>query len=85
LLAKGWKRQTAWDIAVRKGKREILEKLWCWGREVQLNLKDDLLLATGWKGQTAWDIAVGKGKTEILEKLWCCGREGQVNSKMTCC
>jgi hypothetical protein len=45
LPAKGWNGLTAWDIAVGKGKIEILEKLWCWGREHKVNLKNDLLLA----------------------------------------
>jgi len=42
LLAKGRIGQTAWDIAAEKGNKEILETLWGWGREVQVNLKDDL-------------------------------------------
>jgi hypothetical protein len=47
LLAKGRIGLTAWDIAAEKGNKEILETLWCWGREVPVNLKDDLLLAKG--------------------------------------
>jgi hypothetical protein len=34
---------TAWNIAAENGKKEILEKLWSWGREEQINLKDELL------------------------------------------
>jgi hypothetical protein len=45
LLAKCRNGQTAWNIAARDGNKKILEKLWGWGREVQVNLKDDLLLA----------------------------------------
>jgi len=52
------------------GNKEILEKLWGWGREVQVNLKEDLLLAKGWNGLTALDIAAEKDNREILEKLW---------------
>jgi len=38
LLTKGVNRLTAWDLASKKGKKEILDKLWVWGREVQVNL-----------------------------------------------
>jgi len=31
--------------------KEILETLWCWDREVQVNLKDDLF-ASQWYGWT---------------------------------
>jgi hypothetical protein len=44
LLAKADDGLTAWDIASFDGKKEILETLWVWGREVQINLKDDLLI-----------------------------------------
>jgi hypothetical protein len=33
-----------WDIAAAKGNKEILEKLWCWGGEVQVSLIDDLFV-----------------------------------------
>jgi hypothetical protein len=59
--------------------KEILEKLWGCGREVQVNLQDDLLLAKGYNGLTAWDRTAFSGNKEILEKLWCWCREMQVN------
>jgi hypothetical protein len=65
LLAKIYYGLTAWDIA-RVGNTEILEELWGWGREVQVYLKDDLLLAEGYYGLPAWDIAARDGTTEIL-------------------
>jgi len=77
LLSKGFQGCTAWDIAAYKGNKEILEKLWCWGREVKVNLKDDLLLYKGFFGQTAWNIAAEEGNKEILEKLWCWYKEVQ--------
>jgi hypothetical protein len=40
--------------------------LWCWGREAQVNFKDDLLLAKDCDGITAWDWAVLSVKKEIL-------------------
>jgi len=48
---------SAWDFAAWNGDKEILEALWCWGRVVQLILKDDLLLAKGSDGLTVWGIA----------------------------
>jgi ankyrin repeat protein len=71
MLHKDSDEKTAWDIAAYKGNEEILEKLWCWGREVQVNHKDNLLLSKGNYGETAWIIAALEGNKEILEKLWC--------------
>ena len=71
--------KTAWYIAAEKGNKEILEKLWCWGREVQVNLKDDLLLSKGFDGQTAWNIAAKKDNKEILEELRVWVMEAQLN------
>jgi len=45
LLAKGEYGITAWDRTANYRKKEILETLWGWGREVRVNLNDDLLLA----------------------------------------
>ena len=36
--------------------------MWGWGREVQVNLKDDLLLAKGFAGDTAWNTVACYGK-----------------------
>jgi len=58
-----------------------LDELSGWGRELQVNHKDDLLLAKDFVGETAWDKAADKGKKEILEKLWDWGRELQLNLK----
>jgi hypothetical protein len=44
----------------------ILDKLWSWGREVQVNLRDDLLLAKGIDGLTAWKMATNMFR-EIVE------------------
>jgi len=53
LLAKGFDELTAWDRAAENGNKEILEKLWCWGRQLQENLEDDLLLAKSFDELTA--------------------------------
>jgi len=77
LLAKGWDRLTDWDNAARNGKKEILEALWNWGRDVQVNLKYDVLLAKNTNGLTAWENAAISGNKEILETLMCWVREVQ--------
>ena len=46
---------TAWDISEENVNDEILESLCVWGRKVQVNLEDDLLLANGNDRLSAWD------------------------------
>jgi hypothetical protein len=41
--------------------KEILEILCGWGREVQVNLKDEMLRAKVFLGLTAWYRAAGNG------------------------
>jgi hypothetical protein len=67
LLAKDIFKHTAWHTAARDGNKEILEKPWGWGREVQVNLKDDLLHTKGCYVQSAWHIEAEIGNAEILE------------------
>jgi ankyrin repeat protein len=81
LLYKDTYSGNAWQFAASSGHIKTLETLWSWGREVQVNLKDDLFLPKDWNGQTAWDVAAENGNKEILEKLWGWGREVQVNLK----
>jgi hypothetical protein len=38
-LVKGIDGLTAWNIAAENDKKEILESLWVWGRDLQVNLK----------------------------------------------
>jgi hypothetical protein len=45
LLPKDRKGITAWDLAALNGNKEVSEKLFCWGTEVQVNLEGDFLLA----------------------------------------
>jgi len=85
LLNKRFEGLKAWNRAADKGNKEILETLWGWGTEVQVNLKDDLLLAKGTIGLTPWDRAAGKGNKEVLKTLWGWGREVQVNIKDDLC
>jgi len=61
--------------------KEILETLWGWGREVQVNLKVDLLLTKGRDGLTAWHRAATMDNKLILETPWGWGSEVHVNLK----
>jgi ankyrin repeat protein len=79
LLSKDSKGQTAWNLAARNGKKKILEKLWSWGTEEQVNLKYDLLLSKDLEGQTVWHLAQRNNNKYILEQLRTWGREVQVN------
>jgi len=63
------------------GHMKTLDTLWVWGREVQVNLKDDMLLSKGRSGHTAFNIAAEKCFKEILQKLWGWGTKVQVNLK----
>ena len=51
------------------------------GREVQINLKNDLLLTKGYGGLTAWDMSEQDGNKEVLETVWVWSREVQINLK----
>ena len=53
LLSKNRYKQTAWHIAACNGYKEIVEKLWLWAREQQIDFQDDLLLAKDQGGQSA--------------------------------
>jgi len=47
LLTKGFDGLTASDRAAFTCNKEMIDTIWGWGKEVQLNLKDYLLLAKG--------------------------------------
>jgi len=74
--------EIVWHQTAMNGDIKPLGAHWVCGREVQGNLKDDLLLSKCRKGLTAWDIAALSGKKEVLETLWFWGREVQVNLKV---
>ena len=56
-------------------------KLWFWGKDVQVILKDYQLLATSSVGKTALCAAAYDGNEEILEQMWGWCNEVQVNLK----
>ena len=56
----------------RKGQVEILEILWDWAKELQLEpeeLKNDVLLSKDESKETAWHKAAESGQVEVLEEL----------------
>jgi len=78
LLAKSKQGQTALHMAVQKNHIEILQKLWVWTEEWQLNtnaLKKNLLLAKYKDGNTVWHYAACFGKLEALQTLWNLAKE----------
>ena len=60
LLGKGAYGHTAWHLAAWHGYKEVLEKLWDWGTELQLKLKSVFffffLLSRDDFGQSAWHL-----------------------------
>jgi hypothetical protein len=54
-------------VVAEKCNIEILLTLWSWGREVHVNLKNDLLLTNGFERLTSWDIAAEEGNKKILQ------------------
>ena len=64
LLVKLYDELTAWDIS----EENVIDEC-VWGRKVQVNLEDDLLLANGNDRISAWDRAVKKENIANLEAL----------------
>ena len=64
--------QTTWHKAALRGKDEVLEKVWDWAKELQLNpgeLRNDVCLLKDNSGQTPWHKAAEYGKFEVIQKL----------------
>jgi hypothetical protein len=55
------------------GHRVLLEKVWDWGKELQLK-PEELRIEVFWSeskfDQTAWHMAARQGHVKVLEKLW---------------
>jgi len=80
LLAKGHDGLAAWDRSTRNNDKDILETLWGWGTEVQVNLEDDLYLSQ----RRWWTNCLGQRSIlcqKIVEALRFCDREVKVNLK----
>jgi hypothetical protein len=72
LLAKDNQGQTAWHKAAEEGHVEVLNKLWVWAKELQLEpeeLRNEVLLLRDMYDNTAWYKAAEKGHVEVLNKL----------------
>jgi ankyrin repeat protein len=72
LLAQGMGGLTALHIAAYGNHVRILEKLWVWAEEAEMNaneLKKKLLLAKDDNGYTAWHYAAQHRSLEALETL----------------
>jgi hypothetical protein len=76
-------RLSVWKLAAMSFHEEILEKLWTWGKEVQLSSQDlkDLLLDEEEFEESVWHWAAGRGHVKLLEKLWAWDKEVQLNSQ----
>ena len=63
---------TAWHMAAFCGTAEVLERLWDWAKELQLNpeeIKNDVYLLKDKDGETALHMAALLGEVEVLERL----------------
>ena len=70
---------TAWHLAAQRGHITVLKKLWDWAREMNLNLKEEILLLRDISGRTAGHLAAEKGNTETLEKIIDWAKEANLN------
>ena len=69
-------------MAALWGKVEVLERLWDWAKELQLNsedIKNDVYLLKEKDRKTAWHMAAICGKVEVLERLWDWAKKLQLN------
>jgi hypothetical protein len=80
LLTKDNDGYTAWHRAEERGSLEVLETLWSWAKEVELNLEEFLLAPVG-SGYMAWQMAAAKCDLEVSKKLWVWENEVQPNPK----
>jgi hypothetical protein len=71
--------RTAWHVTAERGSVEILDILWGWAKELQLQ-PCEVLLAKGEHGETAWHMAAKRSHVEVLEKLWGWAEEEKLNS-----
>jgi len=69
-------RSSKWNLTAGKG---ILEALWCWAKEVELNLYE-LLLTKNEEEETALHMAAHGNHVQILQNL-CLGRRCAAVSK----
>jgi ankyrin repeat protein len=71
-------------MAALKCEVEILEKMWKWAKELQLNpedLRNALLLSKDNYNRTPLHKASLEGKVEVLEKVWEWAKKLQLRSE----
>jgi endo-1,4-beta-D-glucanase Y len=63
---------TAWHVATKEGKLDILQKIWelTKGNLTREEINYKLLLATDKKGRIAWHMAAVRGKLDLLQNIW---------------
>ena len=61
LLPNGRKGVTVWDIAALNGNKDVSEQLYCWGTEVHVSFKSDLLPAKTYSILSTWYTALEDG------------------------
>jgi len=69
----------AWHLAACRGHVTVLKKLWSWAREMNLNLKEDLLLVRDVSERTAWHLAAERGDTGTLEEIFDWAKKAKLN------
>ena len=70
--------KTIWHLATEGDDIKMVEELWVWGKEAQINpneLQNKLLLAQDSEGRTAWHVAAERGSVELIDKMWICAKE----------
>ena len=72
MLAQDYKKRTAWNKAVQRGKADVVDKLWEWAKEVlnREELSNKLLMAKDDEEMTAFHHASFSGNLQILERIW---------------
>jgi hypothetical protein len=63
--------------------KDILERLWAWGEEEDIDLKNELLLSRDMDEQTAWHLVASAPIDQIssLEQIWMWGAQVNVDLK----
>jgi hypothetical protein len=72
LLARDTRGKTAWQLAVRFERIEVLEKLLDLAKQIQkkTEVKNKLLLDEKMGGRPAWFLAARKGNVKVLKEVW---------------
>ena len=63
---------TPWDLALKWGTLDLLQKIWEWAKEnlTTEELNNKLFFATNHEKMTAWHMAAEGGRLDIFQKIW---------------